>query len=120
MPAVAWAGLIFAFSAQPGLRFASDESLDLVVRKLGHMTVFGVLALLIWWAVDVSLAWRRPSAWAFFLAVVYAASDELHQAFVATRHPSPIDVAIDAGGALLAVAGLALVQSLRSRRHLTG
>ena len=35
--------------------------------------------------------------------VLYAASDELHQGFVAGRHPSALDVAIDASGALLAL-----------------
>jgi len=36
------ASLIFAFSAQPNLRFVSDARLDFIVGKLGHMTVFGI------------------------------------------------------------------------------
>ena len=47
-PAIAWAGLIFAFSAQPNLRFVPDEGLDFLVRKAGHMGIFGILALLLW------------------------------------------------------------------------
>jgi hypothetical protein len=48
LPAIAWAGLIFAFSARPNLRFLSDASLDFVIRKAGHMGAFGILALLLW------------------------------------------------------------------------
>ncbi len=64
LPAVAWAALIFAFSAQPGLTFVPDEGLDLVVRKLGHMGIFGILALLLWRAVATTTRVRRPWAWA--------------------------------------------------------
>ena len=38
---------------------------------------------------------------ALALGVLYAASDELHQAFVRGRHASPIDVAIDTVGLLI-------------------
>jgi VanZ family protein len=114
LPVVAWAGLIFVLSAQPGLRVAPDEAADLVLRKLGHMAVFGILALLAWRAVERTTSVRRPWAWALAIAVVYALTDELHQAFVATRHPSLVDVAIDALGAVVAVGGLVLVRSRRS------
>jgi VanZ family protein len=39
--------------------------------------------------------------WAVALAVAYAGSDEFHQTFVRGRHGSPIDVGIDAIGALI-------------------
>ena len=111
-PAIAWAGLIFAFSAQPNLRFAPDEGLDFLVRKAGHMVAFGILALLLWRAMAGTTAWRRTWAWA--LAVLYAITDELHQGFVAGRHPSPVDVGTDAAGALIAVVAVGLIRSRRS------
>lgn len=111
LPALAWAGLIFVLSAQPGLRVAPDEEVDLVVRKVGHMAVFGVLALLAWRAVERTTTSRRPWAWALGLTFVYALTDELHQAFVADRQASLVDVAIDTLGALVAVGGLALARS---------
>ena len=101
-------------SAQPNLRFVADDVLDFVVRKIGHMGVFGILALLAWYALARTTAWRRPWAWAFGLTVLYAISDELHQGFVAGRHPSPVDVGIDAAGALIAIAAVALIRSRRS------
>ncbi len=114
VPVVAWAALIFAASAQPDLRFIADPALDLVVRKIGHMAVFGILALLLWRAVAATTRTRWPWAWAIALAVGYAISDELHQGLVAGRHPTPLDVVIDAAGVLLAV-GI-VVAAARVRR----
>jgi VanZ family protein len=107
LPVVAWAALIFAFSATPDLRVAPVADLDFVVRKAGHMFVFGVLAVLIWRAL-ANLQVRRAMAWAWVLATAYAATDEFHQGFTAGRHPSPVDVSIDSVGALLGLAALAL------------
>ena len=114
LPVLAWAGLIFAFSAQSDLRFVTDRDLDFVVRKIGHMGVFGLLALLLWRAVASTTSLRLPWAWGIGLAALYAATDELHQGFVAGRHPSPVDVTIDAVGALIAVA---IVLAIASRRE---
>jgi VanZ family protein len=113
-PVVSWAALIFLLSAQPNLRFLPDPGLDFVVRKLGHVGVFGILALLLWHALAQKTAWRRPWAWAFVLTVLYAASDEFHQEFVAGRHPSVADVVIDATGALIALIAVGFIQSRRS------
>ena len=114
LPAIAWAGVIFAFSAQPNLRLLPDAGLDFLVRKAGHMAVFGILALLVWWALAGTTTWRWPWSWALGFSVVYAMTDEFHQGFVAGRHPSVVDVGIDATGALMAVA---VVWILRSRRR---
>jgi VanZ family protein len=113
-PAIEWAGLIFAFSAQPNLRFVPDEGLDFLVRKAGHMGVFGILALLLWRAMASTTAWRRPSAWALALAVLYAITDELHQGGVIGRHAAAVDVGIDTTGALIAVVAVGLIRSRRS------
>jgi len=114
LPAIAWAGLIFAFSAQPNLRFAPDEGLDFLVRKAGHMGIFGILALLLWRAVATTTARRRPPAWALALTVLYAITDELHQGGVIGRHPSAVDIGIDAVGALVALVAVGLIRSRRS------
>jgi VanZ family protein len=65
------------------------------------MTEYAILAVLLVRALG-------SYAWAFGLAVTYAASDEVHQLFVRGRHGSPIDVGIDAVGALI---GLGLLRS---------
>ena len=110
VPAVAWAALIFVFSAQPDLRFLPDQGIDFVVRKIGHVGVFGILALLTWRALAVTSTLRRPWAWAIGLTVVYAITDELHQGAVG-RHASAVDVVVDGIGALLAVAAVHVLRS---------
>jgi VanZ family protein len=114
LPVAAWAGLIFFFSAQSDLRFLPDAGADFVLRKLGHAGVFGILALLLWRALAGTTAWRRPSAWAFVIAVLYAASDEWHQAFVSGRGPSAVDVGIDSIGAGVAIVAIAFLRSRHS------
>jgi len=113
LPVIAWAGLIFAFSAQPNLRFVPDQNLDFLVRKAGHMGVYGILALLLWHALATTTAWRRPWAWALVLTILYAITDEFHQGFVAGRHESAIDVGIDAAGALIAVVAVGIIWARR-------
>jgi VanZ family protein len=117
LPVIIWAGVIFAFSATPNLRVAQAADVDFVVRKAGHMFVFGVLAVLMWRALAYS-AVRRAMLCSWALTVAYAASDEFHQSFTAGRHPSPVDVGIDSVGALLFL--LALTLWLRGRRARAG
>jgi VanZ family protein len=104
LPVLVWAGVIFAFSAIPSLN-SGLGTWDYVLRKGAHMTEYAILAVLLVRATG-------SYAWAFALAVAYAASDEFHQTFVRGRHGSPLDVAIDAVGALI---GLALLRSRMSR-----
>ena len=99
LPVVVWAAVIFAFSAIPSLGTGLG-TWDLVLRKLAHMAEYAVLAALLWRALG---AYRLT----FALAVAYAATDELHQHFVAGRHAAVRDVVIDAAGAAV---GLALVR----------
>jgi VanZ family protein len=95
LPVVAWAGVIFALSSIPGLGTGLGVW-DLVLRKLAHVAEYAVLGLL--------LARAAPTAAALALGVAYAVTDEVHQAFVAGRQGSPLDVAVDAVGVLLGVA----------------
>ena len=71
------------------------------MKKGGHMTGYGLLALSFWHALE----WRRDRRWlAWLLAVLYAATDEFHQSFVPGRNPSVWDVAaFDNVGALVAL-----------------
>jgi len=115
LPALAWAALIFVSSAQPSISFVPDPWLDFLVRKSGHMGIFGILALLIWLAVRTTTG-RRRWAWALGLAVLYAVTDEWHQGFASGREASARDVAFDAAGAVIALTALAIVRAVRPRR----
>ena len=95
MPPLALMGLIFFLSAQPSLTSGLGD-LDLLLRKLAHMTEFGVLALLWWRALNSAPAGAM-------IAIVYAITDEFHQTFVSGRHGTPVDVLIDAVGVGLGI-----------------
>jgi VanZ family protein len=105
IPVLGWAALIFYFSSLPHLRI-TQAWWDLMVRKIAHLAVFGVLAWLIARALAGSAAWREPRlrTTALSMAILYAMSDEVHQSFVPGRYGSWIDVAIDGAGASLALA----------------
>jgi hypothetical protein len=96
LPPLALMGVIFFLSAQPDLNSGLGVW-DTILRKMAHMTEYGLLWFLWWRALDHRLA---PVAVAITLA--YAASDELHQTVVHGRHGSPWDWAIDAAGVGLA------------------
>jgi len=99
--------LIFWFSSLREPRFSSVPTDDLVIKKVGHFCLYLVLAGTLAFALHrtfAGTAWSgRAVRLAFVIAVLFAASDELHQAFTPTRDPSPIDVGIDSLGALTGV-----------------
>ena len=93
LPVLAWAAVIFAFSAIPSLSSGLGVW-DTVLRKGAHITEYTVLGALLYRALE-----REAPALA--AGIAYAATDELHQHFVRGRHASPVDVAIDAVGVAL-------------------
>ncbi len=96
-PPLAWMTLIFILSAQPSLPGPTDTFWDTLLKKTGHFVVYAVLARLYLRAMNAGGKRGRWMAWG--LAVLYAASDELHQSFVPGRHARLTDVLIDAAGA---------------------
>jgi VanZ family protein len=102
-PVVLWAAVIFALSSISGLGTGLGVW-DTILRKAAHMTEYAILALLLLRALGRDVP-------AFLLGLAYAASDELHQHFVRSRHGSPVDVVIDALGLTL---GLLVFHATRS------
>ncbi len=114
IPVFVWGALIFmlstsAFTAAntsriidpilrwllPGITAASVDLCHNLIRKAAHFTEYGIL---FWLLVRGPMA-RRPYL-ALMLCVVYALTDEGHQAFVPGRTASLYDVALDSSGAL--------------------
>ena len=95
-PPLALMALIWFLSAQPDLRSGLDSDLDLVLRKLAHMTEFGLLLVLWWRAAGPRVAVAITPAW--------AALDEWHQTWVEGRVGAVSDFAIDMLGAAIAAA----------------
>ena len=95
---------IFALSAQPNLHVSSQPLLDYAAHKIGHMVAYGLLALVMELMLeDVDVARRQAVLVTLLLVVGYGATDELHQAFVPGRTPSPIDVTVDLAGGIAAL-----------------
>ena len=108
---IAWMGLIFFLSSRPDLpNFA--PGLPGLEEIGGHLTAFGVLAALLWWALR-GTGVRYPATWALVLAVSYGATDEFHQSFVPGRDMSLSDLMVDLIGAS---AALLVVTLLHARR----
>src|SRR6185295_5220590 len=126
LAAAGWMGVIFLMSTDLGSsahtsRFirplllwlnpqVSPETIaavQTVVRKCGHLSEYAVLGLLVLRAVRVTQriargVWSaRAAGTAWLLCAAFAASDEYHQTFVASRTPAVGDVLIDSAGALM-------------------
>ena len=123
--ALAWMCLIFAGSTDllsaahtsrflvpillwldPHISFATLAVIQLIVRKLGHVTEYAILAALLWRAMRHHWALVRRSFWkpatiALVVAMIYATTDEFHQSFTPSRTATVHDVMIDILGAIV-------------------
>lgn len=90
-PAFLVMSVIFWLSAQPSEALPVFSWADKIVKKSGHMLGYGLLALTYWFALGMAYK-RRWLVW--FLAIMYAVTDEYHQSFVLGRHASVWDVVI--------------------------
>lgn len=86
----------------PDISPAAIAQVHLLVRKAAHVSEYAILAGLLFralrsWADEF---WRR-AAGALLPAMIFAAADEFHQSFVASRTSSLGDVLLDWSGVLL-------------------
>jgi VanZ family protein len=139
VPVFFWMGIIFFGSSdsrswqhssriiEPLLRWLvpniSDETMHtvvLVARKAAHVTEYAILAVLVWRLLRLVSLHRTRRPWSdairtLLIVILYAASDEFHQAFVPSREASVWDVAIDASGAVLALLLIGVLARWRQR-----
>ncbi len=101
-PALVAMGVIFVASAQTKATVPDFGANDWNVKKLGHLLMYGALAVTYLHALAPGRrpTWRQAVA-AVVLAGLYGATDEFHQLFVAGRGAGPVDVGIDTVGAAL-------------------
>lgn len=80
------------------------SSADHILRKTAHFCVYGVLGVLLL-LYSLCLTAKPPAHMlrALLAATVYAASDEIHQAFVPGRGSAVTDVLLDSAGALCGI-----------------
>lgn len=123
--AVCWCLVIFMATSSPastgdhtqqiimkytGISYEQAATVNLLFRKFVHLSSFGLLAIFFYKSFE-----KKAFLYAWLLATLYAASDEIHQAFVPNRTASIFDVGIDSIGALLAL----LILTLLSNKHLS-
>jgi len=128
-PALLWAAVIFSMSTDtfssehtglviepilrwfyPAITIEQFELIHHLIRKSAHFTEYFIFALLLFRGIrGARLGWRW--SWgllALFIAAVYSALDEIHQAFVASRTASPYDSLLDTIGASVGIIFLLL------------
>ena len=98
LPVIIWAELIFYCSSIPDLHTGLEY--DFLLRKAAHVTEYFILTFLLYRAFKGSF--NLNAFWLCVypatLSLLYAASDEFHQLFVAGREGCVRDVLIDAVG----------------------
>ncbi|MFH1671462.1 MAG: VanZ family protein [Candidatus Portnoybacteria bacterium] len=100
---ILWAGVIFFFSHQPDLKSDLPNQWDFILRKLAHIAEYAVLTFLLVRALgNYQINKSKLILWSFFLAILYAVSDEYHQTFILGREGAIRDVLIDSIGVVLA------------------
>ncbi len=91
---------------KPDISSSAIETAHFLVRKTAHLAAFAVLAGLLWRAFALTFTRQSIASRAFLVLLAassYAALDEYHQSFVATRTPLAHDVFIDGCGAAIAI-----------------
>jgi len=134
IPVIVWMGVIFYFSHQPSQVSSSlsggildsllallpngfpidTEVLHTIIRKIAHVSVYFVLAILVSFAWSKSLLqfYQNPVGVHRFYSLrsysivigicfLYAMGDEYHQTFISGRSGEFRDVLIDTSGALM-------------------
>jgi len=99
LPVGLWCGAIFYLSSIPNLA-TPWGTWDIILRKIAHISEYGILAFLIWRAIfhSIKINLLKTYAWSGAFSFIYAVSDEIHQIFVPTRHGSILDILIDGIG----------------------
>ncbi len=112
-PVILQAAALFAASSLPSVPVAVT-----VWDKAAHFLAYAVFAMLWLRALHGTVAppFRSgPVVVAVACAVLYGATDEIHQSFVPGRDASLLDLLADALGAIFGVAILVLTMSRRGR-----
>jgi VanZ family protein len=139
LPVLIWLGLIFIGSTDmlsaeytsrffvpflrwldPHISWEAINTIHTAIRKLGHVTEYAILAVLLWRAVGDGLSFKAKTP-IVFVAVwlacgIFAVSDEFHQSLVPSRTPSVRDVIVDICGAFIGLVICSLFTERKSSR----
>ena len=118
LPAVIIMILIFIASATPGNEVPEFGTVDIFIKKGGHITGYALLGIACFLAAyGDNKKITRSVILSLCVSIVYAVSDEFHQSFTPGRSPSIIDVGIDTVGAIIGIGITILIIKKRRRPH---
>ena len=125
--AIIWLIVIYKITASPsatgsntlnvietvfGVSEPTADLLNFFIRKLAHITVFGFLAIILYFVFQ-----KKRSFWAWLCTTIYAGTDEFHQLLVSGRTSSIFDVVLDSFGAIVALILLHYTKKRLAQRH---
>jgi VanZ family protein len=115
-PAIAWALLLFALSSIPDL--SSPIHLTKWQDKIDHFIAYAIFGALVLRALSVNrpAASNREFALTLTAAILYGATDELHQYFVPGRYMDYKDLTADAVGVFVGAVFYMWLSRRRSRK----
>ena len=104
LPPVIWGLVIFLFSSKPVIPASAFFWKDFIIKKTAHVIEYGILAGLLYRALkEYGVQKYNAGLIAILLALIYGATDELHQSFTPGREPRVRDVFFDTIGAILSI-----------------
>jgi VanZ family protein len=107
----------------PSLAGQHIDFIHAVIRKLGHVSEYFILGILLFRAIRAESRQKWRPGWALavvFFVVIFAASDEWHQSFTLTRAPSMIDVGFDSAGGVLSQVAILFKNNRRRIARILG
>ncbi len=119
LPALVWAACIFVASSLPARIFPSLRIFQ--YDKIIHFTLFFILGIFVYRALDLfwaekKFSWSRAFS-AIVLVTLYGGLDEYHQRFVPGRTADVLDAMSDTVGGIVAMAVILIYTLVRSTKH---
>ena len=93
------------------------ESMDFLIRKCAHFTLYALLGFVTFGAVKSTFITdiKDKIKYSFLIALVYATFDEIHQYFVPGRACRLYDIAIDSVGSIFGISVFLLLVYLSDK-----
>ena len=91
---------------------ATAEKLEPVIRKVAHMSEYGVGAM-IFYGITMTyegMSRKKRIILSFAFIILYAASDEFHQTFIDDRSGNVTDVIIDTCGGAIGILAMFIIE----------